>query len=70
MYNNLFYSDVVGVVTMGNITSKILKGAVKATDKVSDVLYKQFEMVSSKIICHKRDTLQQISFIKHLSSIT
>lgn len=37
--------DVVGVVTMGNITSKILKGAVKATDKVSDVLYKQFEML-------------------------
>ena len=40
---------------MGNITSKILKGTVKATDKVSDVLYKQFEMVSSKIICDKRE---------------
>ena len=36
-------SDVQGVVTLSNMTSKILKGNVKSTDKVT----KQFEMVSN-----------------------
>ena len=40
-------SDVQGVVTLSNTTSKILKGNVKSTDKVTKVLYKQFEMVSN-----------------------
>ena len=43
-------SDVQGVVTLSNMTSKILKGNVKSTDKVTKVLYKQFEMVSDQQI--------------------
>ena len=39
------HSNVVGVVTMTNMTSKMLNGSVKAADEVSHVLYKQFEMV-------------------------
>ena len=48
----LFSSDVQGVVTLSNMTSKISKGNVKSTDKVIKVLYKQFEMVSDYIKFH------------------
>ncbi len=38
-------SDILGVVTLSNMSSKILKGKVKPTDCVTKVLYNQFEMV-------------------------
>ena len=37
--------DVMGMVTMTNLTAKMLNGAVKSSDSVTNVLYKQFEMV-------------------------
>lgn len=40
-------SDVVGVVTLTNLSSKMLKGSVKRTDSVMKALYKQFEMVGT-----------------------
>lgn len=40
-------SDVVGVVTLTNLSSKMLKGSVKGTDSVMKALYKQFEMVGT-----------------------
>ena len=49
-------SDVQGVVTLSNMTSKILKtlkGNFKSTDKATKVLYKQFEMVSIYTKFHK-----------------
>ncbi len=38
-------SGILGVVTLSNMSSKILKGKVKPTDCVTKVLYNQFEMV-------------------------
>ena len=46
-------SDILGVVTLSNMSSKILKGNVKPSDKVTKVLYKQFEMASKKLMYKK-----------------
>jgi len=37
--------DIEGMVTLGNLTSQIVSGRVKATDPVSKVLYRQFIQV-------------------------
>ena len=39
--------DVMGMVTTTNLTAKMLNGAVKSSDSVTKVLYKQFEMVGT-----------------------
>ena len=46
------YSGILGVVTLTNMSSKILKGNVKSSDKVTKVLYNQFEMVSDYSMTH------------------
>jgi predicted transcriptional regulator len=38
-------NEVLGMVTMGNLTSQITSGRVEATDSVSKVLYKQFRQI-------------------------
>jgi cystathionine beta-synthase len=37
--------DIKGVVTLTNMTSKMLQGTIKASDPVTRVCYEQFNMV-------------------------
>eukprot|EP00118_Oscarella_pearsei_P024586 m.306360 g.306360 ORF g.306360 m.306360 type:complete len:534 (+) comp41184_c0_seq1:70-1671(+) len=37
--------DVLGMVTLGNLLSKVLRGKVKPSDPVTSVLYKQFQKI-------------------------
>lgn len=43
----LLLSDIVGVVTLSNTTSKILSGTAKPSDPVTKVIYRQFEKVNT-----------------------
>ena len=50
LLNVVSLSDILGMVTMSNMTSRMLTGSAKGppvlrTDPVTKVLYKQFEMV-------------------------
>lgn len=46
------FSDVIGVITLTNLSSKMLRGSVKKNDSVMKALYKQFEMVGQDISIH------------------
>ena len=40
-------SDVIGMLTVGNMMSMVTKGKVKVTDPVGKAIYKQFKQVCS-----------------------
>jgi len=40
--------DVLGMVTMGNLTSFIVQGRAKSSDPISKVLYRQFKEIDPK----------------------
>jgi len=40
--------DVLGMVTMGNLTSFVVQGRVKSTDNITKVLYRQFREIDPK----------------------
>ena len=46
MIDGLLCSDILGMVTLGNLLAKVLSGKVKPSDPVTDMLYKQFKKVT------------------------
>ena len=64
-----FIRDVEGVVTLSNMTSKMLKGTVKGSDPVTKVLYKQFEMVSRTYKMCAITVPLSVGYIIHTRSI-
>lgn len=39
------YSDIMGMVTVGNMMAQVVRSKVKPSDPISKVMYKQFKMV-------------------------
>ena len=45
------FSEILGIISVTNMTSKITKGKVKPTDPVTKMLYSKFDMVSCVCLC-------------------
>ncbi|XP_065841452.1 cystathionine beta-synthase-like [Oscarella lobularis] len=59
--------DVLGVVTLGNLMSKVLRGKVNSSDPVTAVLYKQFQKID---LSTTLSTLSRILERDHFAIVT